>query len=53
MFRRGFDTHAISQMLEIDEASIERMLHAAMAVERFKEGSGATVALSDTLSWSA
>jgi hypothetical protein len=34
MFRRGFDTAAIGSTLEIKEATIERVLHAALAGNR-------------------
>jgi hypothetical protein len=34
MFRRGYDTVGISDILEIREASVERILHAALAADR-------------------
>ena len=34
MFRRGFDTAAISAMLEVKESAIERVLHVALDSDR-------------------
>ena len=34
MFRRGFDTAAISAMLEVKELAIERVLHVALDSDR-------------------
>jgi len=34
MFRRGYDTMGISDVLEINESTVERILHAALAADR-------------------
>lgn len=38
MFRHGFDTAAMSDLLEIKEATIERVLHAALAGDQKAKG---------------